>query len=261
MLQSHRSGRLEVGAALCYNPPVVNASTTAVALRRARLMDKLSLTLAPRTITGKKVKNLRKQGFVPAAICGKGVENANFQVEVRAFNQVYVRAGRNTLVELEMPTGTKSAYIRQVQRNPVNRQYIHVDFRIVDLNTPITADLPVVTVGENPLLEKGQGVLSLMLQTIHVRGLPTDLPQAVEIDVSRLKDFATVLHVRDLDMGNNVEVLTSADDPVATITASRMAEEAEEIAEQIEEGDMELAAEDADTNPEAGTSDEAESES
>jgi large subunit ribosomal protein L25 len=213
-------------------------------------MADYKLTLEPRTITGKKVKNLRKEGLVPASICGKGVATETFQLDAKAFDQVYRRVGRSGLIDIQLPSGTRSGFIRQVQRHPVKQTYIHVDFRIVDLRTELTADVPIVATGENPIVERGEGVVSLMLQTLHVRALPTDLPQAVEVDISRIEDLSTTLYVRDLDLGDKVVVLTSEDDAVATITASRLEAEAEEIAEAIETGDMEIADQAADDTPE-----------
>jgi large subunit ribosomal protein L25 len=203
-------------------------------------MERLSLSLNPRTITGKKVKQLRKQGLVPASICGRGVQTEIFQVDVREFNQIYRHAGRTGLIDLRLPDGTRSAFIRQVQRNPVNDQYIHVDFRIVDLTVEITADIPIVAVGENRLVEQNQGVLSMPHATLHVRGLPADLPQVVEVDVSRLEDFHQVIHVSDLDLGSTIEVLTPGEEVVATLTPSTT--EADQEAVMAEEMPEETAA-------------------
>ncbi|MDP9310937.1 MAG: 50S ribosomal protein L25, partial [Chloroflexota bacterium] len=181
-------------------------------------MDKLSLKLEPRTITGKKVKNLRKTGLVPASICGKGVQSESFQLDAREFGLVYRRVGRSGLIDLQLPSGTQSAFVRQVQRHPVSQQFLHVDFRIVDLRTEIVADVPVVMVGENELVARGEGVLSIGHPTLHVRALPADLPQQIEVDISQITDFTTVIHVRDLNLGDKVQVLTAEDDNVVTVT-------------------------------------------
>lgn len=211
-------------------------------------MDKLTLKLEPRTITGKKVKNLRKEGLVPASICGKGVANANFQLDAKTFGLVYRQAGRSTLIELETPQGTQSAFVRQVQIHPVKRHFIHVDFRVVDLLVAMTADVPVVSVGTNELVERGEGVLSLPLSTLHVRGLPSDLPQSIEVDISTIHDFTATIHVSDLQLGDMIEVLTPGDQVVATISRSRMEAEDEAITEQEQAGEPELSGEGADTN-------------
>jgi large subunit ribosomal protein L25 len=215
-------------------------------------MDQLTLTLEPRTITGKKVKNLRKAGLVPASICGKGVQSQSFQLDARTFANVYRYAGRTTLIDLHLPGGRHSAFVRQVQRHPVSGQFLHVDFRIVDLRTEMTADVPVVMVGHNELVERGDGVLMTGLATLHVKGLPADLPHAVEVDISRIPDFNTALHVRDIDLSDKIQVLTSGDEMLATITPSRMEAEEEAITEQEQMGEPELT--------EAGTGDQEESE-
>ncbi len=210
-------------------------------------MDKLSLKLEPRTITGKKVKSLRKTGLVPASICGKGVQSESFQLDAREFGLVYRRVGRSGLIDLQLPSGTQSAFVRQVQRHPVSQQFLHVDFRIVDLRTEIVADVPVVMVGENELVARGEGVLSIGHPTLHVRALPADLPQQIEVDISQITDFTTVIHVRDLNLGDKVQVLTAEDDNVVTVTPSRMDVEEAAITEQEQLGEPELAGDDATT--------------
>ncbi|HEX6287789.1 MAG TPA: 50S ribosomal protein L25 [Herpetosiphonaceae bacterium] len=213
-------------------------------------MDKLTLTLEPRSITGKKVKSLRKAGLVPASICGRGVPTETFQLDAKTFGLVYRTAGRTTLIDLQLPSGTRSAFVRQVQRHPVSREFLHVDFRVVDLRVEMAADVPVVAVGENPLVERGDGVLTTPMATLHVKALPADIPHIIEVDISRLVDFNTVLYVRDLDLGDKVQVLTSPDEMLATITPSRMEAEEEAITEQEEQGEPELAGEEAAETPE-----------
>lgn len=210
-------------------------------------MDKLSLKLEPRTITGKKVKNLRKTGLVPASICGKGIQSESFQLDAKEFGLVYRRVGRSGLIDLQLPSGAQSAFVRQVQRHPVSQQFLHVDFRIVDLRTEMVADVPLVMVGVNELVERGEGVLSVGHATLHVKGLPADLPQQIEVDISQIKDFSTALHVSDLDLGDKVQVLTSPDEYIVTVTQSRMDVEEAAITEQEQLGEPELAGDDATT--------------
>ena len=107
----------------------------------------------------------------------------------------------------------------------------------------MTADVPVVLVGENELVERGRGITNLILSTLHVRALPGDLPQNIEVDIARLSDFGTVLHVSDLEIPGNVEVLTPLEEPVASLMQSRTAADEEEIIEQEQLGEPELAGE------------------
>lgn len=223
-------------------------------------MDKLTLVLEPRSVTGKKVKHLRAAGMVPASICGRGVTPVNYVTDARIFGRVYQQAGRTALIELQTPTGTRSAFIREIQRHPITTQWIHVDFRVVDLRTPLVADIPVVATGVNTLVDSGQAIANVILSTLHVRALPTDLPQNIEVDISGIEDFNTVLHVSDLNLGDKVEVLTSPEEPMVTLTPSTTAAEEEEIVEQEQAGEPELTATNADTDPNAVPVDEAQQE-
>ena len=198
------------------------------------------VTLQPRTITGKKVKQLRRQGIAPASICGKGVENQNVQVNVREFDAVYRQVGRTALVDLQLPNtrALPSAFVRQVQRNPVNGQLIHVDFRVVDLLVEMTVDVPVVIVGENELVKREQAVAVLSHPTLSVRGLPTDLPQLIEVDISGLEDFTSTIHVSDLKLSDTFEILTPAEEAVATLSASTTQEDEAHLQEEEQFGEV-----------------------
>ena len=211
-------------------------------------MDKLTLTLEPRSVTGKKVKHLRANGQVPASICGRGVTPENFVTDARTFGKVYQIAGRSALIELQTPSGPRQAFIRQIQRHPISNVWLHVDFRVVDMHVSMTADVPVVLVGENELVTRGEGITNQIMNMLHVRALPGDLPQNIEVDIGRLVDFSTVLHVSDLAIPESVEVLTAPEEPVVSLTQSRTAVEDEAITEQEQLGEPELAGDDADDN-------------
>src|SRR3954452_10676611 len=116
-------------------------------------MDQLTLVLEPRSVTGKKVKHLRSAGLVPASICGRGVTPENYATDAKTFGKVYQTAGRSTLIALQTPTGTKQAFIREIQRHPISQVWLHVDFRVVDMAVSMTADVPLTLVGENQLVD------------------------------------------------------------------------------------------------------------
>src|SRR5690349_4729292 len=103
-------------------------------------MDKLTLTLEPRSVTGKKVKHLRAQGQVPVSICGRGVTSENYVTDAKIFGKVYQQAGRSVLIELQTPSGNRQAFIRQIQRHPISNVWLHADFRVVDMRVEMTAD-------------------------------------------------------------------------------------------------------------------------
>ncbi len=198
-------------------------------------MDKFELTLAPRTVIGKKVKHLRTQGLVPVAICGKGVTPENYVTDARIFTKVYQRAGKNGLIELQTPTGVLNAFIRQIQRHPLSNVWLHVDFHVVDMRTPITAAITVVAIGENKLT--AEGIVNINTPTIHVRALPGDMPQNIEVDISGITEYNTPLHVSDLRLGDKVEILAPPDEPVLSINLALVAAEDEEPTEEADTPD------------------------
>src|SRR5919109_4357878 len=108
------------------------------------MADKITLALENRTVTGKKVNRLRRAGILPATVYGKGIGPFSVQVDARTFQDIYRRAGRTALVELQIPgQKTQSAFIHALQRHPVSRAIIHADFHVVDLRIEITVAVPI----------------------------------------------------------------------------------------------------------------------
>jgi large subunit ribosomal protein L25 len=200
------------------------------------MADKITLTLENRTLTGKKVNRLRREGLLPATVYGKGVGPFAVQVNARTFSDTLRHAGRTMLVELQIP-GQKpqSAFIHALQRHPVTRAIIHADFRVVDLRTEITVAIPVHVVGESELVERGDALLNQVLMAVDVRALPAELPHALEVDISGLDSFDKAIYVRDIKLEGKGTIETPEDELVVSLTPARVEEEEEEVAEAEEE--------------------------
>lgn len=229
------------------------------------MAEKITLALEPRELVGKKVNRLRREGKIPATVYGKGYESTAVQMNAREFNLVLRRAGRTNLIELTMPKGNVSVFVHALQRHPVTRNVIHVDFRVVDLRTEVTLDVPVVLVGESPLAKLNDGVVNQVLATVQVRALPADMPAHVEADVTALDSLDKNILVKDLTLpegtAQSVEIVTGEDEVAVAITPANVDEEAlqEEIAaEEAAEattipadqgGSVEISNEDDEKNP------------
>ena len=200
-------------------------------------MGSLTLDVQLRDILGKKVKRLRQQGLLPATIYGKGFEPLAVQIDERTFNTTYRQVGRTALIELNIP-GTKkqSVFIHAIQRHPVSRAIIHADFRVVDLQKLVSVEVPIVLVGESPLVKRGDALVNHVATTVEVEALPMNIPQTIEVDISGLNSFEDVIRVSDLASSDRYEVVTDSDELVASLTPLRAAK-AEKEAE--EEGPME----------------------
>ncbi|MEK7525029.1 MAG: 50S ribosomal protein L25 [Patescibacteria group bacterium] len=223
-------------------------------------MAKITLSVEPRTITGKKVEQLRKQGVIPANIFGGKIKSAAIQVKKTVFAPVWQHAGETQIVYLQLgdEKEARPTLISNVQHNPVSDEVIHVDFRQVDLKEKITANIPVEVFGESPAVKDFQAAIITSLGQIEVEALPTDLPENIQVDISLLKNIGDVIKVADLKIDRTkVEV---KDDP-ETVVVSAAAQQAEEViapppapeAEAVEGAPAEAPAPEAETKAPAPT--------
>ncbi len=202
----------------------------------------LELTLDAREAHGKANKRLRRIGIVPGIVFGKGEESTPVQVDGKVFETLYRKAGRTSVVDMHLPgkSGTTSGIIKSVQRNPLSGGAIHVDFFVVNLKQEMEIDVPLVFTGEAPAVEETGGTLLHNLSSLHVKALPTDIPQQIVVDVSVLHSLDVAIHVRDLSFNRDlVHVLTDGDTLVATVVPPRIEEEPEPV---LTEEELEAAA-------------------
>ena len=140
---------------------------------------KITLSVEPRTLAGKKVKQLRRQELSPANIFGGKIKTTAVQVKESVFapfgtKPVKPKLSISSSVTKKKPAPPSSG---NIQRNPVSDAVIHVDFRQVDLKQKITANIPVEIVGESPAVKDFQAAIITSLAEIEVEALPTDLPE------------------------------------------------------------------------------------
>ena len=200
------------------------------------MADRTKLELENRTVVGKKVNRLRRQGIIPATVSGKDVGPFTVQMDAHTFGKTYRQIGRTTLVDLLIPgQATQSAFVHVLQRHPVTRDIIHVDFHVVDLLIEINVDVPIHIVGESELVDRGDALLNQVLTTLEVRALPTELPPYIEVDISGLDSMDKSIHVRDITLTSKATIETPEDELVFSLTPARAEEEEEEAAEEVEE--------------------------
>ena len=192
----------------------------------------LELRVDARSISGKATKRLRRDSIVPGVVYGKGSDSQNVQLDAKELDTLYRSAGKTSIVRLRMPEGgrPKSVLIKDLQRHPLTGRPIHVDLFLVDLTHEMQADIPLVFVGEAPVVTLGDGTLLMNLDHLKVRALPTDLPHQIEVDISVLTDLEASIHVRDirLEDESKVTVVNDPDELVAKATPLRAEEEIEE---------------------------------
>lgn len=184
------------------------------------------LAAEPRTITGKKVARLRREGKVPAVVYGHGHESQPIQIDAHEFDLLRRHSGRNALLDLTLGKGKPTPVMLQgIQEHPVTRRPVHVDLFVIKLTEEMSVDVPIVFTGEAPAVKRDGGTLLHLRDTVTVRALPTDLPSTLEVDAERLVDFDTVITVGDLTLPAGVTLVTDAAEPLGRVQAPRVAEE------------------------------------
>lgn len=204
-------------------------------------MDQLILEAEPRTVKGKQVNQLRRQGLVPAVVYGKATSPIAIQVARRPLELALSKAGESTLISLRV-AGQKeplTVLVRDQQRDFLTQTVTHVDFYAVVMTETIRVHIPLVLEGEPPVLAKFQGVLLQQKEEVEVECLPKDLVPHIAVDVSGLQTFDDAIHVKDLVLPAGIQVLDDPEDLVATV--SPVAEEVVEAeGAPVEPGEVEV---------------------
>jgi len=143
------------------------------------------------------------------------------------------QVGSSTLIDLEVDGKTYKALVREVQRDVITKEMIHLDFLNVAMDVKIKTVVPVELVGEAPAVRDLGGVLVTGLSEIEVEALPSDLPDRITVDLEALQDFNDSITVGDLYLGEGVTVLTDPDEAIANVVYQTMEEEIVEVEEEL----------------------------
>lgn len=196
-------------------------------------MEKINLKGSLRKVFGKKVNQIRKDGFLPAVIYGKDTKPENIQFNLKEFEKTYQNAGSSTLVDLSIEDKNPvKVLIQDVQYDPVKDVPIHADLYAIKMDEKITTNIPVKFIGVSPAVKDLEGNFIANYDEIEVECLPGDLISEIEVDVSGLKTFEDNIKISDLKIPSNIKVLSEPDEVVALVNPPRSEEELKEMEEQ-----------------------------
>jgi large subunit ribosomal protein L25 len=172
-------------------------------------------------------KRVRTAGLIPAVLYGQGETPLALAVNNKEFNSVlHTRARGNVIIDLAIEGGERGevkAIIRQIQRHPIHRDIIHVDFQHISMTKEIVVKVPIVVTGESIGVKSHGGILEHLLREIEVQCLPTNIPEQVTVDVSNL-DIGDSLQVKHLAI-EGIKLVTDPDSSVMTVVAPTVIEE------------------------------------
>jgi large subunit ribosomal protein L25 len=218
---------------------------------------KTQLNLVRRDVIGKKVRALRRQGIIPANIYGHNVDSLAVQVGSDELRLLMKRHSRNEIIYVQVDGRERPTFVRDVQRNPVTDQIVHVDFLQISLTEKVRLEVPVHFSGVAPAVTTFGGIVTHATNQVLVEALPTAVPSVIEVDISDLTEIGQSIHVGDLTEMEGVVFLTDAGSVIVRIDlpAAERAEEAEVAAEgeeaAAEGAEGEAPTEGAESKPEA----------
>lgn len=170
--------------------------------------DKISLSLHERTVHGKKVAKLRRDGITPVVVYGPGMEPVAAQATSGELSRAVARAGRHTPVDLEVAGKKKIAMIKGVELDPTRGTIRHVAFHAVRQNKPVEAEVPIRMVGQGESEAEKAGLVVLQtIESVAVKALPKDLPEALEVDIRGLTEPGEKLLLADVKLPDGVELV------------------------------------------------------
>jgi len=177
----------------------------------------------------------KNAGLIPAVVYGRGIKNITVAVDPKQLEKtISGDAGRNVIISLKITDGTAkkpvSVLTHDIQRNPLNDKMIHVDFLRINMEEKLKTKVPVEISGMSVGVKEQEGILVHGLREIEVKCLPGDIPDKFMVDVTPLK-INESLHVSDLKVAPEIEILSSPEEMVVNISPPTKEEELAPIEE------------------------------
>ncbi len=201
----------------------------------------VALQAEKRAVTGKKVKNLRLKGQLPAVVYGHGLDATSISINAGDFRKAYHEAGTSTLVDLKIGDDKPiKVLFHEPQQHHLLSTPLHVDLYAVKMTEKIETAIPIHFEGVAPAVDELEGNFIANRDELNIRCFPGDLIPSVEVDISVLKTFDDQIRVADLKLPETIEIMDDAEDVIALVQAP-ISEEALE-AELAEDTTAEAAA-------------------
>ena len=205
----------------------------------------VEIELNPRELMGKKAGRLRRAGIVPVHLYGPGMEPRALQCNASQLIRVLATAGGATPIHITIQgePGNHLAFAREIQWDPKRDDLLHVDLLAADISRPVTAQVPIVLIGESAGARTVSGTVMHQLRTVDIQALPLEMPSEIELDISVMEEPDSVIRVSDLPIPENATLLSDVEDLVVRIELPRVEVEVE-VAEGLEEGEEGAGADD-----------------
>ena len=190
-------------------------------------MEKVVLKAIRREVIGKQVKAMRREGKLPAVIYGRRIEPISISLDAHSASLILGRLSSSSLVTIDLDGAEYPALVREKQRDYIKNRLLHVDFMAVSLTEEIRASVRLNFIGTSVAVKDFNAVLVRNLESLEVECLPTDLPEAIQVDISALERPGDGIRVKDVPVSEKVRIL---DDPETMVIVATFAKVEEEVA-------------------------------
>jgi large subunit ribosomal protein L25 len=182
----------------------------------------MQLKASTRTLLGKASRRLHGEGKLAGIVYGHNATPTPLVLDRLEFQKVFIKSGRTHLVDLVVDGDrTEKVLVREIQTHPRRLGPIHVDFYQVSLEEKITVDVPVHLVGESAAVKRGDADVLQPIHAVRVECLPTDIPEAFQVDLTPLEDVESEFRISELKVPKGVTVLMDPDELVVKIVHRR----------------------------------------
>jgi len=200
-------------------------------------MEQIELKGVLRKKTGSaEARRIRRRGFVPGVLYGREEKPLHLKVSLAGLHKA-ISGGENVIINLKIDEKAETVMVKEIQRDPVDDQIVHVDFYRVSLREEVKVNVPVEITGEAKGVREKGGVLEQILREIEIKCLPGDIPERITVDVSEL-DIGDSITVEQLKLPAKVTVLSPPDATVAVVIAPTVLREEEKPVEEAVEPEL-----------------------
>ena len=203
-------------------------------------MESTSLKAQTRTVISKGLNRLRRDGLLPGVLYGSNVDPVALQLPAHEAGQLLTRLQGTVLIDLEVDGQTHTTIVRELQRDVLRGNPVHVDFMAVDMEQVLNIMVPINLVGESPAVATGEYAVMTSLYELEVECLPKDIINIIEVSVEGLTDLGDTILVSDVVVPEGINILTDLEEAVARVAYAGIVE----VEEEEEEEGLELDAED-----------------
>ena len=194
------------------------------------MKTKVQLKAELRDQANGKPKAVRDSGFIPAVIYGSGAVNKSIKVKKHDFEKAFRIAGEFNLVDLSISGDPEvKVIVKDIQRDGLTDDIIHIDFYQVDMTKKISAEIPLHFVGEAKAVKDLGGTLVKNMDMVKVNCLPGDLVSQIEVDLAKLEVFDQFIRLHDLILPKGVELASATNEAVVGVVETKIEVEAPKV--------------------------------